>query len=104
MFLVPATSVFRFILFLFQFILFDFPVEKMQKNGTISWLLIELHVINFGWREQIETTSTRPFNFITQQTQNICITFIQRRPNVFDVVPALYKCYANVLCLLGLES
>ena len=36
-----------------------------------------------------------------QQTQNICITFIQRRPNVFDVGPTLYKCYTNVLCLLG---
>ena len=36
-----------------------------------------------------------------QQTQNICITFIQRRPNVFDVGPTLYKCYANVLYLLG---
>ena len=36
-----------------------------------------------------------------QQTQNICITFVQRRPNVFDVGPTLYKCYANVLCLLG---
>ena len=37
----------------------------------------------------------------SQQTQNICITFIQRRPNVFDVGPTLYKCYTNVLCLLG---
>ena len=26
-----------------------------------------------------------------QQTQHICITFIQRRPNVFDVGPTLYK-------------
>ena len=25
----------------------------------------------------------------SQQTQNICITFIQRRPNVFDVGPTL---------------
>ena len=30
------------------------------------------------------------------QTQNICITFIKRRPNVFDAGPALYKCYTNV--------
>ena len=37
----------------------------------------------------------------SQQTQRICITFIQRRPNVFDVGPTLYKCYTNVLCLLG---
>ena len=27
----------------------------------------------------------------SQQTQNICITFIQRRPNVIDVDPTLYK-------------
>ena len=37
----------------------------------------------------------------TQQTQNMCTTFIQRRPNVSDVGPTLYKCYTNVLCLLG---
>ena len=38
----------------------------------------------------------------TQQTQNICITFVQRRPNVFDVGPTLYKYYANVLRLLDI--
>ena len=37
----------------------------------------------------------------SQQTQNFCITFIQRRPNVFDVGPTLYKCYTNLLRLLG---
>ena len=37
---------------------------------------------------------------LSQQTQKICITFAQRRPNVFDVAPTLNKCYANVLCLL----
>ena len=37
----------------------------------------------------------------SQQTQNICITCIQRRPNVFDVGTTLYKWYTNVLCLLG---
>ena len=37
----------------------------------------------------------------TQQTQNICITFVQRRPNVFDVGPTLYKCYTNMLRFLG---
>ena len=40
----------------------------------------------------------------TKQTLNICITFIQRRPNVFDAGPTLYKCHANVLCLLGMPS
>ena len=34
---------------------------------------------------------------IAQYTQNICrpITFMQRRPNVFDFGPTLYKCYTN---------
>ena len=36
-----------------------------------------------------------------QQIQNICITFVQRRPNVFDVGPTLKKCHTNVICLLG---
>ena len=36
-----------------------------------------------------------------QRFYNVCITFVQRRPNVFDVGPTLYKCYTNVLCLLG---
>ena len=31
----------------------------------------------------------------------MCITYVQRRPNVCDVGPALYKRYTNVLCLLG---
>ena len=30
--------------------------------------------------------------WLAQQTQNICITFVQRRPNVEDVGPTLYKC------------
>ena len=31
------------------------------------------------------------------RTQNNCTAFIQRRPNVFDVGPTLYKYYTNVL-------
>ena len=41
---------------------------------------------------------------IAQQTQNICITFVQHRPNVFDVGPTLYKCHANVSCLMRVPS
>ena len=36
----------------------------------------------------------------SQQTQHICITFMQRRPDVFDVGPTLYKCYTIFLCLM----
>ena len=35
----------------------------------MPFLLIEYffeHVINFGWREQVETTSTRPVNNISE--------------------------------------
>ena len=32
---------------------------------------------------------------------NICIAFVQRRTNVFDVGPTLHKCYTNVWRLLG---
>ena len=37
----------------------------------------------------------------SQQTQNICITFVQRWFNVEDVG---YKCHTNVLRLLGDQS
>ena len=40
-------------------------------------------------------------NVLSQQTQNICITFVQCWTNVEDVGSRLYKCYTNVLCLLG---
>ena len=43
----------------------------------------------------------RLVKYTSQHTENICITFVQRRPNVFDVGPALNKCYTNVWCLLG---
>ena len=38
-----------------------------------------------------------------QQTQTNRMSFVQRRSNVFDVSPTLYKCYTNVFCLLGLS-
>ena len=38
---------------------------------------------------------------IAQQVQNICIQFIQCWTNVGDVGPTLFKCYTNLLCLLG---
>ena len=38
---------------------------------------------------------------LTHQTQNICITFVQCRPNVFDVGPTLYKCYTKCFVFIG---
>ena len=37
---------------------------------------------------------------LPQQTQNIC-TFVQRRPNVFDVGATLYKCFVFTGSRLG---
>ena len=36
----------------------------------------------------------------SRQTQNISTTFVQHRPNDFDVGLTLYKCYTIFLCLL----
>ena len=63
-----------------------------------SWYL--QNIIKTGWELTENTCCSRGCSRIWK-TQNIRITFIQRRPNVFDVGPTLYKCYANVLCLLG---
>ena len=46
----------------------------------------------------VPACNRRQTSCYSKQTQNICITFVQRRPNVFD---ALYKWYTNVLCFLG---
>ena len=40
----------------------------------------------------------------SQQTQSICIAFIQRQTNVFGVVPTLLKYYTNVLWLLEYDK
>ena len=39
-------------------------------------------------------------NYPSKQKNNICIAFVQRRPNVSDVGPILHKLYTNVVCLL----
>ena len=40
--------------------------------------------------------------YLFSKHKNMCITFVQCWLNVFDVEPTLYKCYTNVLCLLGI--
>ena len=74
---------------------------KTPCFGRIWWFRFNVEmVVAFPvniWRILISSESAHP----AQQTQNICITFIQRQPNVFDIGPTLYKCYSHVLCLLG---
>ena len=72
------------------------PSQKIQlchkSLPQKRWIERALQLLN--WR----------FFLSSQKTQNVCITFIQRRPNVFDVGPTLYKCYTNVLCLPGCDT
>ena len=45
---------------------------------------------------------TAEFGFLMpNKHETFCITFVQSWTNVEDVGPALYKCYANVSCLMG---
>ena len=62
---------------------------KRTSQKAVSAHLISKQILPFGCVEQHSGHS--------KQTHNICITFIQRRPNVF------YTC-TNVLCLLGLKT
>ena len=73
----------------------EIPVFKIDK---IRFLRLENQALQFQY---IYVINFKNEICLQQQTQNFCITFIQRRSNVFDVGPTLYKCYTNVLCLLG---
>ena len=70
------------------------------ENGTLTWFLQTNRHYDF-----LNYTAT--FIYISlpsQQKQTIYITFMQRRLNIFDVGPKVYKCYTNVLSLLGWSS
>ena len=56
------------------------------------------HLTDIGSCRLVIAASSKQYQIscYSQQTQNICITFIQRRPNIFDVGSTLYKCYTNV--------
>ena len=83
------------------------------KHGTLtqcwfnigpSFLMLNQHWINIGSTSRVCWNlfcSTKIQWLLTQQTQNICTTFVQCWTNVEDVGPTLYKCYTDVLCLLG---
>ena len=81
-------------------------ISRWQWGGCwpwlIDWLASWLAVVR-SYAEQTSQTLPHPtlaISCTTQQRQNICLPFAQRRPSVFDVGPTFYKCYANVLCLL----
>ena len=63
-------------------------VLVLVQHGTCYWLFV---IVSGLWISRH-----------LHRKQNICMTFVQRQPNVFDVGSTLYKCYTNVLCLLGI--
>ena len=70
--------------------------ESLRVNREVTYVSLKTECQSGG-----RTRDHLTFQVGTQQTQNICITFVQRRPNIFDVGPTLCNCYTNVLCLLG---
>ena len=71
-------------------------IWRWSGNRRLARTLICCHGDPDTRTEYITTGQSSP--------KNICITFVQWWANVEDVGPTLYKCYANVLCLLGLWS
>ena len=67
---------------------YSFMPKSSAQNNSWTQKVLALHFI------------TDKNLVTTQQTKNICITFVQCRPNA----PTLYKCYTNVLRLLGKTS
>ena len=79
-------------------------IKYLRGKGDNTTVII-LHTVSvhkwYGCKGKFEKSRYWLHYMPAQQTQNICITFMQRRPNVFDVGPTLYTCYTNVLCFLG---
>ena len=72
--------------------------SAVQRLKAVSTYFTSKQILPFVFAKRYCSQYEGP----SQQTQNICITFVQRRPNVFDVSPTLYKCYTNVFRLLGM--
>ena len=53
----------------------------------------------FSFLKHMLCVGSRRCQVPNKHKQN-CITFVQRRPNVFDAGPTLYKWYSYILCLL----
>ena len=81
--------------------------QKWQKTlfgcQAIAWSIPTLSWAYLGTMPTVCLSMTAASSAGTR-AQHICITFAQRRLNVFDVGPTLYKCYTIVLCLLGTSA
>ena len=72
-------------------------LDKISTLENITVICIMIHLLFYDL--QGFHLSQRG---LSQQTQNICITFVQSRPNVFNIGPTSYKCHTNVLRLSGI--
>ena len=86
--------------------------HKSYSKEPVKYLILRVCKVTIHFeavtlkpnRWQLRARNIRTTNWtkmVTQQAQNISITLIQRRSNVFDVGPALYTSYTNVFCLWG---
>ena len=71
---------------------------QMQKSET--GYIPRKHILPFAFHVRMRCSIDKYACLSPVNTKTICITFIQRWTNVFDVDPTLYKYYTNVLCLL----
>ena len=71
--------------------------ERVKWVNWLRSIIKRRYIANSFERRYLANSFAIP----AQQAQNVCITFIQRRPNVFEIGPTLYKSYTNVVCLLG---
>ena len=84
------------------------PFPPIYRSETPN--LIDTSLIMCSVKRSLQQANTIFFLRVTipadptRETKKTCITFIQCRPNVYDVGPTLYKCYTNVLCLLRRRS
>ena len=80
------------------------PACRYQQNKVLTrteWIYwpapatLTQHLTDIGsaWSRPAVSCKQYQTSCYSQQTQNICIAFVQRRPNVFDVGPTLYKCF-----------
>ena len=81
--------------------------HRHEQEWTVDWreIVVNLRLACAARKGITDFRSTDLLNWIhvstsnhTQQSQNICITFIQRRPNVFDVGPTLYVIQMFCVC------
>ena len=75
--------------------------SSFEADNFINWMDNARKIMQHGKRVNEQKAYQSSIKIRTNNTHHSKHkTFIQHRPNVFDVGPTLYKCYTNVVCLL----